>query len=58
MVYYIGLIMSSEEKFNSKMMNYEELERKIENAIREGGYRSRQEFILEAVRRSLKRERI
>ena len=36
----------------------EELERKIENAIREGGYRSRQEFILEAVRRSLKRERI
>ena len=25
MVYYIGLIMSSEEKFNSKMMNYEDL---------------------------------
>ena len=33
-------------------------EKKIEEAISRGGYRSRQEFILEAVRRSLKRERI
>jgi|ACXJ01.1.fsa_nt_gi Arc/MetJ-type ribon-helix-helix transcriptional regulator len=35
-----------------------DLEKKIEEAIRKGGYRSRQEFILEAVRNSLKRERI
>ena len=35
-----------------------DLEKKIEEAISRGGYRSRQEFILEAVRRSLKRERI
>ncbi|MCL4341225.1 MAG: ribbon-helix-helix domain-containing protein [Candidatus Thermoplasmatota archaeon] len=36
----------------------EDLEERIEEAIRKGGYRSRQEFILEAVRNSLKRERI
>ena len=35
-----------------------ELERKIEEAYLKGNYRSRQEFILAAVRKSVKRERL
>ena len=34
----------------------EELERKIENAIREGGYRSRQEFIRDAILSEIRRQ--
>lgn len=35
-----------------------ELENKIEEACIKGNYRSRQEFILAAVRKSVKRERL
>jgi Arc/MetJ-type ribon-helix-helix transcriptional regulator len=35
-----------------------ELERKIEEAYLKGNYRSRQEFILAAVRKSVNRERL